>query len=138
MPGAPDRIALVTGAHKGIGFEVARAIATSGYVVLRWARNPTTGAVDGLTRERLDVRSVELDVMRMETISSSSARIEADFSRLDVLVNNAGIADRYDGWRQNSRFLLEYHQFCLKRCSASILADRLMFQDVAIRTSVFC
>src|SRR5947207_3323714 len=64
-------VALVTGANKGVGFEVARAIAKSGYVVLLGARNPTTGreAADTLTREKLDVRFVELDVTRMETIS---------------------------------------------------------------------
>src|SRR5437762_6548873 len=92
-------VALVTGANKGVGFEVARAIAKSGYVVLLGARNPTTGreAADTLTREKLDVRFVELDVTRMETISAAAMRIEADFGKLDVLVNNAGIADPHDG-----------------------------------------
>src|SRR5204863_6965662 len=42
-------------------------------------------------------RFVELDVTRMETISAGAARIEADFGKLDVLVNNAGIADPHDG-----------------------------------------
>jgi NAD(P)-dependent dehydrogenase (short-subunit alcohol dehydrogenase family) len=99
MPARTDRVALVTGANKGIGFEVARAIAKSGYVVLLGARNSTTGreAVDTLTKERLDVRFVEVDVTRMETISSAAARIEADFGKLDVLVNNAGMADPHDG-----------------------------------------
>ena len=92
-------VALVTGANKGIGFEVARAIAQSGYVVLLGARNRATGheAAGTLTSERLDVRFVELDVTRMETISAAAARIEADFGKLDVLVNNAGIADSHDG-----------------------------------------
>jgi NAD(P)-dependent dehydrogenase (short-subunit alcohol dehydrogenase family) len=92
-------VAFVTGANKGIGFEVARAIAKSGYMVLLGARNPTTGreAADTLTREGLDVRFVELDVTRMESISAAAARIEADCGKLDVLVNNAGIADPHDG-----------------------------------------
>ena len=67
---------MVTGANKGIGFEVARGIAKAGYVVLFGARNPTTGR---------------------ETISAAAACIEADFGQLDVLVNNAGIADPHDG-----------------------------------------
>jgi NAD(P)-dependent dehydrogenase (short-subunit alcohol dehydrogenase family) len=94
-----DRIALVTGANKGIGFEVARGIAKSGYVVLLGARNPTTGreAADTLRGQRLDARFVELDVTPMETVSATAARIEADFGKLDVLVNNAGIADAHDG-----------------------------------------
>jgi len=63
-------VALVTGANKGIGFEVARAIAKSGYVVLLGARNPTTGreAADTLTSEQLDVRFVELDVTRIRAL----------------------------------------------------------------------
>ena len=93
------RVALVTGANKGIGFEVARAIAKAGYTVLLGARNPTSGreAEAILTGEHLDVRFVELDVTRMESISSAAARIGADFGKLDVLVNNAGIADPQDG-----------------------------------------
>src|SRR5262245_53699811 len=92
-------VALVTGANKGIGFEVARRLAKAGYVVLLGARNPMTGreAADTLRSERLDVRFVELDVTRSETISLAAGRIEADFGKLDVLVNNAGIADPNDG-----------------------------------------
>ncbi len=72
-------VALVTGANKGIGFVVARKIVKAGYVVLLGARNPTTGreAADTLTSEGLDVRLVELDVTRMETISAAATRIEA-------------------------------------------------------------
>src|SRR5437762_10009219 len=83
-------VALVTGANKGIGFEVARAIAKSGYVVLLGARNPTTGreAADTLTSEGLDVRFVEVDVTRVEIIAAAAARIDADFGKLDVLVAN--------------------------------------------------
>jgi NAD(P)-dependent dehydrogenase (short-subunit alcohol dehydrogenase family) len=99
MSGTTDRMALVTGANKGIGFEAARGIAKAGYVVLLGARNPTTGrqAADTLISDGLDVRFVELDVTRMETIAAAAARIEADFGKLDVLVNNAGIADPHDG-----------------------------------------
>jgi NAD(P)-dependent dehydrogenase (short-subunit alcohol dehydrogenase family) len=45
----------------------------------------------------LDARFVKLDVTRMETISAAAALIEADCGKLDVLVNNAGIADPHDG-----------------------------------------
>jgi NAD(P)-dependent dehydrogenase (short-subunit alcohol dehydrogenase family) len=99
MLGTTGRVALVTGANKGIGFEVAHGIAKAGYVVLLGARNPKTGreATDTLKGEGLDARFVELDVTRMETISAAAARIEAELGILDVLVNNAGIADPNDG-----------------------------------------
>jgi len=92
-------VALVTGANKGIGFGAARGLAKAGYVVLLGARNQATGreAANTLTKEQLDVRFVELDVTRRETISAAASRIEADFGKLDVLVNNAGIADPHDG-----------------------------------------
>jgi NAD(P)-dependent dehydrogenase (short-subunit alcohol dehydrogenase family) len=99
MSATTDRIALVTGANKGIGFEAARGIAKAGYVLLLAARNPAAGrqAADILAQEGLDVRFVALDVTRAESISAAAARIEADFGKLDVLVNNAGITDSHDG-----------------------------------------
>src|SRR5262249_14644135 len=94
-----QRVAVVTVANKGIGFKVARGIAKAGYGVLLGARNPTTGreAANTSMREGLDVRFIELDVTRIETISAAAACIEANFGKLDVLVNNAGIADPHDG-----------------------------------------
>jgi NAD(P)-dependent dehydrogenase (short-subunit alcohol dehydrogenase family) len=92
-------IALVTGANKGIGFEVTRRIVTAGMIVLLGARNAALGeaAAAQLRAENLDVRFVELDVVKFETIESAAATILADFGRLDVLVNNAGINDPADG-----------------------------------------
>jgi NAD(P)-dependent dehydrogenase (short-subunit alcohol dehydrogenase family) len=99
MSATTDRIALVTGANKGIGFEAARGIAKEGYILLLAARNPAAGrqAAANLAQEGLDVRFVALDVTRAESISAAAARIEADFGKLDVLVNNAGITDSDDG-----------------------------------------
>jgi len=99
MSATTDGIAFVTGANKGIGFEAARGIAKAGYVLLLAGRNPEAGrqAAANLATEGLDVRFVELDVTRAESISAAAARIEADFGKLDVLVNNAGITDSHDG-----------------------------------------
>jgi NAD(P)-dependent dehydrogenase (short-subunit alcohol dehydrogenase family) len=110
-----QRVALVTGANKGIGFEGARGVAKAGYAVLLGARNPTAGreAADVLRSERFDVRFVELDVTRRETISAAVGRIEAEFGKLDVLVNNAGIADPNDG--PPSRRVLTPSSACCKQ-----------------------
>jgi NAD(P)-dependent dehydrogenase (short-subunit alcohol dehydrogenase family) len=99
MPNATKKVALVTGANKGIGFEVARQLAKAGCVVLLGARNATLGqeAAAKLVAEGLDVRFVELDVTNLTTIAAVAERIAAEFGRLDILVNNAGIADRGDG-----------------------------------------
>lgn len=88
------RIALVTGANKGIGFEVARQLARREHTVLLGARNEERGreAADKLKAEGLDVEFVRLDVEDDETHKMAAKVIEEKFGRLDALVNNAGIA----------------------------------------------
>lgn len=99
MERTANKIVFVTGANKGIGLEVARQLATSGCIVLLGARNPTLGkeAVARLAGEGLDVRYVQLDVTKLDTIAAAADAIAADFGRLDILVNNAGINDPADG-----------------------------------------
>ncbi len=94
-----ERIALVTGANKGIGLEIARQLGRRRMTVYVAARDRGRGnaAVEKLQGEGLAARFIELDVLREETIRQAAATIEAAHSRLDVLVNNAGIADREDG-----------------------------------------
>ena len=94
-----NRIALVTGANKGIGFEVARCLAKAGLTVFLGARDQIRGqtAAATLTAEALDVRFIELDLVRPATIEAAAAHIATEFQRLDVLVNNAGISDSADG-----------------------------------------
>lgn len=93
------KVALITGANKGIGFEVARQLGRNGCLVLIAARNETLGkeAVTKLQSEKIEARFVEIDLRRKETITAASALIEADFGRLEILVNNAGIVDPADG-----------------------------------------
>jgi NAD(P)-dependent dehydrogenase (short-subunit alcohol dehydrogenase family) len=96
--GDEQKIALVTGANKGIGLEVARQLGKAGWIVLLGARNPERGraAESKLNAERLDARFVELDVIQPQTISLAASKIQEEFGRLDVLVNNAGIVDSHD------------------------------------------
>ncbi|HEV8001475.1 MAG TPA: SDR family oxidoreductase [Planctomycetaceae bacterium] len=96
---AADQIVLVTGANKGIGFEIARQLGKRGMTVYVGARDNGRGtkAVRTLQLEGLDARFVELDVLTENTIRAAAETIAAAHDRLDVLVNNAGIADREDG-----------------------------------------
>jgi len=89
-----QKIALVTGANKGIGFETSRQLAQLGMKVLMGARDKKRGgaAAEKLQSEGLDVELVLLDVTRSDHISAVRERIERDFGRLDILVNNAGMA----------------------------------------------
>lgn len=88
------RIALVTGANKGIGFEIARQLARRGDTVLLGARNEERGreAEAKLKAEGFEAHFVHLDVEDAETQQTAAQFVEEKFGRLDVLVNNAGIA----------------------------------------------
>ena len=84
-----SRIALVTGANKGIGLETARQLARAGVEVIAAARSAAKAqaAADALAAENLTVEPLELDVAD----SGSIARAAANVRHLDILVNNAGI-----------------------------------------------
>jgi NAD(P)-dependent dehydrogenase (short-subunit alcohol dehydrogenase family) len=94
MADAARRVALITGANKGIGFEVARQVAKAGCTVLVGARNIELGkeAALRLKIEGNDVRFIAIDVVKRETIKRAAEQIEREFGHLDILVNNAGIA----------------------------------------------
>jgi NAD(P)-dependent dehydrogenase (short-subunit alcohol dehydrogenase family) len=95
----PTKIALVTGANKGIGLEIARQLGQHGFTVFLGARNPELGeaAAASLRTENLDTRYVELDLTQPRTSEAAARAIANDFPHLDVLVNNAAIVDAADG-----------------------------------------
>ena len=99
MSSTPNRIALVTGANKGIGLEVARQLATAGCTVYLGARNLSLGqqAAASLAAEGLIVEPILLDLLDDNTAKQAATLIEQTHGYLDILVNNAGIAARPDG-----------------------------------------
>ncbi|KGP80265.1 MULTISPECIES: SDR family oxidoreductase [unclassified Paenibacillus] len=84
-------VALVTGANKGIGLQIAKDLATHGFTVLIGSRNLEKGETAAKSVEA-DVRAIQLDVTNQDSISAAAARIRSELGRLDVLVNNAGIS----------------------------------------------
>ncbi|MBY0426537.1 MAG: SDR family NAD(P)-dependent oxidoreductase, partial [Cytophagales bacterium] len=97
------KIALVTGANKGIGFETAKQLAESGIKVILTARDPAKGneAFQKLKGKGLDVSFFKLDVSISEDISKIKEYVEKSFGKLDILVNNAGMIQGED-WGSNS------------------------------------
>lgn len=87
------KIALVTGANKGIGYEIARGLGAAGATVLVGARDAARGgdAAEKLAAEGYTAVPVELDVTDPLSVSAVAARVEREYGRLDILVNNAGI-----------------------------------------------
>jgi NAD(P)-dependent dehydrogenase (short-subunit alcohol dehydrogenase family) len=108
-----SKIALITGANKGIGFETARQLAASDSVHVVLAARDRAKGVDAalkLQAEGLDVEALTLDVTDAASIAAAVKEIEKKFGRLDILINNAGIAvqngskkvseETLDVWRQ--------------------------------------
>ncbi len=87
------KVAMITGANRGIGFEVCNQLAQSGSTVLLTACNSTKGedASKQLIDKGLDVIFYQLDVSNKNNIKSISEELEQKFGRLDILVNNAAI-----------------------------------------------
>src|SRR5437667_2953802 len=94
------RVALVTGANRGIGLEVCRQLAQHGYAVVLGSRDAAKGerAAAGLAEHGRAVRCWQLDVTDPGSIEGARARVAAEFDRLDVLVNNAAML--YDTWQR--------------------------------------
>ncbi|MFD1539979.1 SDR family oxidoreductase [Nonomuraea guangzhouensis] len=92
-------IALVTGANKGIGFEVAAQLAARGMTVLLAARDAQRGeaAAARLCSASADVHPLVLDVTDPVAIQTAAAHVADRFGHLDVLVNNAGISGHQAG-----------------------------------------
>ena len=87
------KIALITGANKGIGLETARQLGEQGITVFVGARDEAKGkqAAEELRKTGLDAHGIVIDVNSADSIQKAAARIERDYGRLDILVNNAGV-----------------------------------------------
>jgi NAD(P)-dependent dehydrogenase (short-subunit alcohol dehydrogenase family) len=91
-------VALVTGANRGIGREVARQLAERGYEVLLSARDgekASAAAAELAEGTGAVVRALTLDVADPASIAAAAEQVQADPGRLDVLVNNAGIGSDF-------------------------------------------
>jgi len=88
------KVALITGANKGLGYEMAKQLAESGVTVVLAARDAAKGeaAAAKLKSEGLDVRALKLDVTNKKDQEDAAAFLEKNFGKLDILINNAGIS----------------------------------------------
>ena len=102
-----DNVALVTGANRGIGLEVAQQLALRGFTTILGARDAQKGddAARSLQQGGLKVIPVQLDVADQQSIDAAKLMVEERFGKLDVLVNNAAIL--YDEWQRAGNANLE-------------------------------
>ncbi len=102
------KVALVTGSNKGIGFEIVRQLGGAGFTVALAARDAARveEAVARLKGQGIDAHGVVLDVTDPQTAEAAARRLDEQFGRLDVLVNNAGIAPESSSRTNPSRLKL--------------------------------
>jgi NAD(P)-dependent dehydrogenase (short-subunit alcohol dehydrogenase family) len=94
MIAATKKVALISGANKGIGLETARQLGKLDITVLLGARDLARGeaAAEELKKEGVDARAVKLDVLDAADVKAAVAYVEKEFGVLDILVNNAGMS----------------------------------------------
>ena len=92
MSNNKGKVAVVTGATGGIGFEVAKRLGQDGYTVVLNGIEDEVGAerVKQLTAEGITAEYVGFDVTSDEAVTSNITKIGEKYGRIDVLVNNAG------------------------------------------------
>jgi NAD(P)-dependent dehydrogenase (short-subunit alcohol dehydrogenase family) len=96
------KVALISGANKGIGLETARQLGKLGIAVVLGARDLAKGeaAAAELKQDGIDAYAVKLDVVDAADVKAAAGFIEKEFGVLDILVNNAGIS--LEGLRSDS------------------------------------
>src|SRR3972149_7183502 len=87
-----EKVALVTGSSSGIGFETALALARENYFTYASMRNTSkAGKIQEIAKkENLNLKVIELDADKEDSIKSALKKIQEQKGRIDVLVNNAG------------------------------------------------
>jgi NAD(P)-dependent dehydrogenase (short-subunit alcohol dehydrogenase family) len=130
MTGAQQRrVALVTGANRGIGLEIARQLAARGYHLVVGSRSQDSGekAAQQLRDVGYSSSAVALDVSDAGSITTGVSAVIRELGRIDVLVNNAGIAIDGPGHRPSDprqetvRSTLETNLFGAWECARAVL-----------------
>jgi NAD(P)-dependent dehydrogenase (short-subunit alcohol dehydrogenase family) len=103
------KVALVTGANKGIGLEISRQLGRRGFAVVLAARDEkkVNEAAARLRGEGLDAQAVVLDVTDPASAAAAARWLEDRYGRLDVLVNNAGVGHEFAAGTRPSQLTME-------------------------------
>ncbi|MDB5127543.1 SDR family oxidoreductase [Mucilaginibacter sp.] len=91
-----QKVALITGANRGIGFETAKQLGEQGITVILTARTlvVATESAEKLKQQGIDAYGIQLDVTKAEERVTAAKYIEEKFGKLDILINNAGIGPK--------------------------------------------
>jgi NAD(P)-dependent dehydrogenase (short-subunit alcohol dehydrogenase family) len=91
-----QRVALITGGNRGIGLETAKQLGEQGVIIVLAARKlaDATDAAERLAADGVDARGIQLDVTSEPDRRAAADYLTANFGKLDILINNAGVAPK--------------------------------------------
>jgi NAD(P)-dependent dehydrogenase (short-subunit alcohol dehydrogenase family) len=91
-----QKIALITGANRGLGFETAKQLGEQGVTVVLAARqlSAATEAANELKQQGIDAYGIQLDVTNVDERKAAAKYVEEKFGKLDILINNAGVGPK--------------------------------------------
>lgn len=117
-----DTVAVVTGANKGIGYEIVRQLAKEDVTVILTARNEQLGmlSTEKLRAEGLNIDFHTLDVCSTDSIASLSQNIKQKYGGFDILVNNAATAD-YGNSYEELKLVLQTNYWGVKNVTKGLL-----------------
>jgi NAD(P)-dependent dehydrogenase (short-subunit alcohol dehydrogenase family) len=106
------KVALITGANRGIGFETAKQLGEQGVTVVLGSRklSDAEAAAAKFKSRGIDAYAVQLDVTKPADRSAAFKFLDDKFGKLDILVNNAGIAEGADGFFINTTTRIDEQQ----------------------------
>src|SRR5271156_2915101 len=92
------KVALITGANRGIGFETAKQLGEKGVTVVLGSRklSDAEAAAAKLNAQGIDAYGVQLDVTKAADRAAATKYLDQKFGKLDILINNAGVASGHD------------------------------------------
>ena len=93
MSNSDKRVAVVTGANRGIGLETCRQLSQGGIFTILTSRDENKGkaAVEALSEEGGELISHQLDITDLESVNRLSSFVSKEYGQCDILVNNAGV-----------------------------------------------
>ena len=127
-----DRVAVVTGAGRGIGLEIARALAEAGatIVIAEIVESAGREAASSLQQAGRKAAFYQLDVTDSAAVERAAEALNAEYGKIDILVNNAGYANNIaaeayqdDDWYKLMRINLDGVMFCCRAFGQRMIAS---------------
>ncbi len=112
---AEKKVAFITGGNRGIGLETARQLGKQGVKVVIGSRDAEKGkaAAEKLRAEGADVDAIRFDITKPADYQEAYKYFDKNFGRLDILINNAGVAKEAI-WRVRTMQVLRARTFCAR------------------------